>query len=196
MLLADNFIHADMHPGNILLRTEKGREPTLVLIDAGMVDVMSPAQQENFIGLFKSMGAGDGAMAARHLMLFSQKQPHADEVGFTCYLSDLFAAKCRGYGTGVVVGEVLQGVLEGLRRYRVRVDAEYATSVVNLLCVESIAASLDPDFNLLDESEFLLKAHSLLGREALSVAVTLLAPAQAAVRQIRRWARRDNLSSG
>jgi len=43
-----------------------------VLIDAGMVDVMSPAQQENFIGLFKAMGAGNGAAAARHLMLFSQ----------------------------------------------------------------------------------------------------------------------------
>jgi predicted unusual protein kinase regulating ubiquinone biosynthesis (AarF/ABC1/UbiB family) len=37
MLLADNFIHADMHPGNILLRERRGEPPTLVLIDAGMV---------------------------------------------------------------------------------------------------------------------------------------------------------------
>ena len=31
----------------------------LVLTDAGMVDVMSEAEQENFIGLFKAMGSGD-----------------------------------------------------------------------------------------------------------------------------------------
>jgi predicted unusual protein kinase regulating ubiquinone biosynthesis (AarF/ABC1/UbiB family) len=37
MLLADNFIHADMHPGNILLRISKAtppEAPTLVLIGA------------------------------------------------------------------------------------------------------------------------------------------------------------------
>ncbi len=31
----------------------------LALVDAGMVDVMSEAEQENFIGLFKAMGSGD-----------------------------------------------------------------------------------------------------------------------------------------
>ena len=65
---------------------------------------------------------GDGRQAARHLMLFSREQPHADEAGFERYISTLFRERCRGYGTGVVVGEVLQGVLEGLRQYRVRVD--------------------------------------------------------------------------
>ena len=63
MLLADNFIHPDMHPGNILLRISKGspseEPPTLVLIDDGMVDVMSETELENFIGLFKSMGSGE-----------------------------------------------------------------------------------------------------------------------------------------
>ena len=76
MLLADNFIHADMHPGNILLRTSAcgTAPPTLVLIDAGMVDVMSPEEQDNFIGVFQAMGAGDGDKAARHLMRFSNEQ--------------------------------------------------------------------------------------------------------------------------
>ena len=73
----------------------------------------------NFIFFLLS---GDGRQAARHLMLFSREQPHADEAGFERYISTLFRERCRGYGTGVVVGEVLQGVLEGLRQYRVRVD--------------------------------------------------------------------------
>ena len=53
--------------------------------------------------------------------------------------------------------EVLQGVLGALREHRVRVEGEIATSLVNLLCIESIATRLDPGYNLLDESEALLR---------------------------------------
>ena len=37
MLLVDNLMHADLHPGNILLHAPPHADPTLVLIDAGMV---------------------------------------------------------------------------------------------------------------------------------------------------------------
>lgn len=45
-----------------------------VLIDAGMVDVMGANEQENFIGVFKAMGAGNGRAAASFLLKFSEKQ--------------------------------------------------------------------------------------------------------------------------
>mmetsp|Transcript_24674 Transcript_24674/g.58714 ORF Transcript_24674/g.58714 Transcript_24674/m.58714 type:complete len:710 (-) Transcript_24674:29-2158(-) len=178
MLLADNFIHADMHPGNILLRENAGGPPTLVLIDAGMVDAMSIEEQEIFIGVVKAMGAGDGRKAARYLMRFSKEQsPTLDREAFTVAMQGLFDVKCKGFGTGVDVGEVLRGVLNGLRVHRVRIDAQYATSVVNLLCVESVAAALDPSFNLLDESEYLLRFHTMLGRERLALLMSFLGPA-------------------
>lgn len=46
-------------------------------------------------------------------------------------------------------------------QHRVRVDGNYATSVVNLLCIEGVASALDPTYNLLDESEALLTAHTV-----------------------------------
>eukprot|EP00960_Hanusia_phi_P066184 766333-Hanusia_phi.AAC.2 len=61
-------------------------------------------------------------------------------------------------------------------------------SVVNLLCIESIASALDPSYNLLDESEMLLckpcrprpealsstaDAHSLLGKESMAMILAL-----------------------
>jgi predicted unusual protein kinase regulating ubiquinone biosynthesis (AarF/ABC1/UbiB family) len=117
MLLVDNFIHADMHPGNIIVRLTPGEKlPTLVLIDAGMVDVMGPHEQDNFIGLFKAMGSGKGDVAAKYLLNFSARQDAADVEGFTREITTLFETKCRGFGTGVDVGEVLQGVLDALRK--------------------------------------------------------------------------------
>ena len=41
MLLVDNLMHADLHPGNILLHAPPHADPTLVLIDAGMVRPMA-----------------------------------------------------------------------------------------------------------------------------------------------------------
>ena len=69
-LLRDNFIHADLHPGNILVRLEEpggvlaglrrllggGWEfklPKLVLLDVGMIAKLSSEDQENMVGFFQ-----------------------------------------------------------------------------------------------------------------------------------------------
>ena len=54
MLLVDNLMHADLHPGNILLHAPCGAAPTLVLIDAGMVARLRPVESQNFIGFLQA----------------------------------------------------------------------------------------------------------------------------------------------
>lgn len=66
---------------------------------------------------------------------------------------------------------------------QVRVDARYATAMVNLLCIESFASKLDPSYNLLDASEGLLRAHEALGQRTLAWVLPILSPAMAV-----RWA--------
>ncbi|GMI25042.1 hypothetical protein TeGR_g7461, partial [Tetraparma gracilis] len=41
MLLVDNLMHADLHPGNIILDVSRPGRPTLSLVDAGMVAVLT-----------------------------------------------------------------------------------------------------------------------------------------------------------
>lgn len=74
MLLVDGLMHADLHPGNILLDfdlsdgTQALSNARIVLVDAGMVANLRPAEQLNFVGLLEAIGEGDGAEAAAHVL--------------------------------------------------------------------------------------------------------------------------------
>nr|AGU67995.1 ubiquinone biosynthesis protein [Strigomonas galati] len=85
MLFEDNFVHSDLHPGNLLLRTNDdviaaqqrnrhaklynrdGKERTpreLIVLDAGLVTSLSKDERNNFITLFAAVACGDGELGA------------------------------------------------------------------------------------------------------------------------------------
>ena len=59
MLFADNYIHGDLHAGNLLLRFD-GHDFDLVILDAGLVIELSPRDRRNFIDLFGAVVKRDG----------------------------------------------------------------------------------------------------------------------------------------
>jgi len=78
---------------------------------------------------------------------------------FITDMEDLFDEKCGGYGTNVDVGEILRGVLGLVKKHRVRIDPDYATLVVNALCVDSLAKRVCPTYNVIDAAKPLLRSH-------------------------------------
>lgn len=211
MLLVDNLMHADLHPGNIMLdidffggnhgdytRKNSSQEKVskriahknnnngslrgkVTLVDAGMVAELQDDEIENFAGLMSSLGAGDGRSAGEAVLKFSSQTDGLkyDEDNYAgdltleqreAFVEDmviLFEDICKGYGTNVDVGEVLRGVLLLVRRHHVRIDANYATLVVNALCIESLAKRVCPTYNVLDAAKPLLKSHRRLFRTFL-----------------------------
>lgn len=51
-LQEDNFVHGDLHPGNIFVRFN-GKRPQVVLLDVGMVAELSPRNMMIVVELFK-----------------------------------------------------------------------------------------------------------------------------------------------
>lgn len=219
MLIVDNLMHADLHPGNLMInanqmdyihadshssgnngsvdilqpvgggrvqempltcvsekRNHKERKHVsmaseaknffghITLVDAGMVAQLDDAESYNFIGLMSSLGAGDGRTAAEAVLRFSDECVLTEEEkeAFTKDMIALFRQKCRGYGTNVDVGEVLRGVLEKIKIHQVRIGANYATLVINALCMESLAKRICPSYNILDAAKPLLSSHRSL----------------------------------
>ncbi len=221
MLLVDNLMHADLHPGNIMVsanmieryfngnvdgyksikgnndvkllhpvgggnaegvltshtkRTSRKTSKTLppqwagvflghiTLVDAGMVAQLDDEESFNFIGLMSSLGAGDGKTAAEAVLQFSEENEltREEEEAFVKDMIDMFEDKCRGYGKDVDVGQVLRGVLGIIKTHRVRIGANYATLVINALCIESMAKRVCPSYNVLDAAKPLLSSHRAL----------------------------------
>ncbi|GMH71689.1 hypothetical protein TL16_g05720 [Triparma laevis f. inornata] len=106
MLLVDNLMHADLHPGNILVTFDDTKKQ-LTLVDAGMVASLTPEESLNFIGLLSALGAGDGRKAAEAVLGFGgPRVPSEDDEKFTEETIKLFSRICKGYGNDVDVGEV------------------------------------------------------------------------------------------
>ena len=168
MLLVDQFMHADLHPGNLLYDDKARRCPNrraVVLIDAGMAARIDSEESAAFVGLIGSLGAGDSRAATQCLLRFSPGNQSLKPTAVKAFEHDvgiLFATRCRGYGTGVDFGDVVRGLLDLLRKHHVRIDANYATLIINALCLDGLAKDLYPSYSVLDGARPLLVIHRFL----------------------------------
>jgi len=221
MLIQDNLMHADMHPGNIFLQlipkksvddNLKGTDKywmfntrnvdyEIGLVDAGMVAILTESEKKNFIGLLEAMGEGDGSEAADCVLEFSlanrQQKIQSDEEynkrnkAFRVDMTKLFKMISRGYGTNVDIGEVLRGILTLIRKHRITIDTNYATLVMNALCLDSLAKSLLPSYSILDGAKLLLRLNRRAKRLpsiVRSIAMKIIFPTILSIKHIQdRW---------
>lgn len=173
MLLVDNFMHADLHPGNLIFRRAGllGR-PQLAVLDGGMAAHLTAEERRNFIGLLQAMGDGDGSAAAERVLGFSRKRSSNAEA-FVSDVSTMCTEKCKGYGTGLNMGVVIREMMQLMYRHSVPIDGNYATLIANMLCLEGMARELEPRFNVLDVAYPLLRGHQLFGDDLFQRAFKL-----------------------
>jgi aarF domain-containing kinase len=167
MILRDNFVHTDLHPGNIMVRpTVRGDDIQLVLLDYGLAEQLTPEVRRHFVGFLNCICAGDGTAAARHLLSWSSgSQECQDPDALRAGLEAFFAQHCRADGDeGINLDRVLKGILGLCRTYGVSIDSQYAALVTGTCVIVGLAAALDPHLNVADASAACLYAHALTGR--------------------------------
>ncbi len=145
MVFSDGFVHADLHPGNIIFTPDGG----LVLIDLGMVAEIRPELMRPWLETFMALGQQNGAEVARLLYVHA---PHVGKVDYPRYLAecvawfDRFAGKPLGE---IETSVIISGVMNILRRHRVRVDPRFTTVHVALLVAEGLGKELDPELDII-----------------------------------------------
>ena len=136
-----------------------------------MVAELTRHEQANFMGLLECIGEGDAYGAADHILEFSTVgRAHYSAQLIDAFRADmkvLFARVARGYGTDMDIGQILRGMLGVVRDHHVTIETNYATLVMNALCLDGMAANLLPNYNVMDAAKPLLRFHRRASRVPL-----------------------------
>ena len=144
MVFLDGFVHADLHPGNILLT----KDDRVVLIDLGMVTEIPPELRRPWVETFIALAQKDGAQVAR---LFYEHAPTVGDTAYPDFEREVAEqlAKIMGKNLGEVeVGKAVSGMMNVLRRHRVQVDPTFTVVHIALLVAEGLGKQLDPDIDM------------------------------------------------
>lgn len=142
MMLDKGVIHADPHPGNLLL-TDDGR---LALIDFGMVVSVSPRLQDHVLKMLLSISDGDGEETARVLAGMGHPLPDYDAAAFRDDVTHLVSEAINA-GSDLQVGTVLVELSRLSGSHGLRPPAEMSMIGKALLNLDEATLHLDPEFS-------------------------------------------------
>ncbi|XP_042520301.1 uncharacterized aarF domain-containing protein kinase 2-like [Macadamia integrifolia] len=161
MLLVDNFLHADMHPGNILVRVAHSKsslkpKPHVIFLDVGMTTELCKSDRENLLEFFKAVALQDGRIAAESTLRLSKQQSCPNPEAFIEEVEKAFSFWATPEADGFNASECIQQLLEQVQRHKVNIDGNVCTVMVTTLVLEGWQRKLDPEYNVLHTLQTLL----------------------------------------
>lgn len=186
MIFVDNFVHADLHPGNILVQgadglsksqearlqpvdlcdtlvvaaTPAGCPLCLVLLDAGIVARLQVADLRNFRAVFTAVAMGQGQRVAELILHHARASECRDVEGFKAEMATLVTQARADTITleKLQVSSLLSNVFKLLMTHKVKLESNFASIVFAIMVLEGLGRSLDPKLDILEAAKpFLLK---------------------------------------
>jgi ubiquinone biosynthesis protein len=146
MIFVDGFVHADLHPGNLILDGER-----LYLVDLGLVAELSPERRQGLVRLFSAWAAHDSERVAQVMLELAGAQP-ADPESFRATVRDLVDRYRTAALAEVQLGLVFLELARVLRRQRVRLDPALTMILVAIAVVEGVGREVAPQLDLVREA--------------------------------------------
>ncbi|XP_014643177.1 PREDICTED: uncharacterized aarF domain-containing protein kinase 2 isoform X2 [Ceratotherium simum simum] len=185
-IFVDNFVHADLHPGNILVQgadslsksQEAGLQQAdvcdtlvvavtparcplrLVLLDAGIVAELQAADLRNFRAVFMAVALGQGQRVAELILHHARASECRDVEGFKAEMATLVTQARKNTITleKLQVSSLLSNVFKLLMTHKVKLESNFASIVFAIMVLEGLGRSLDPKLDILEAAKpFLLK---------------------------------------
>ncbi len=145
MVFVDGFVHADLHPGNIILTSDD----RVVLIDLGMVTEIPAEMLRPWVETFMALSQQDGAKAAR---IFYGYAPSVGDTDYAGFERDVIDNLKNLYGKKlgeVEVSEAVSGMMNVLRKHHVQIDPTFTVVNLAMLVAEGLGKQLDPSIDLI-----------------------------------------------
>uniref|UniRef100_A0A3B4FF53 AarF domain containing kinase 2 n=1 Tax=Pundamilia nyererei TaxID=303518 RepID=A0A3B4FF53_9CICH len=181
MVFLDNFVHGDLHPGNILVQSQgehhgktmltdlldtvvvSVRPPPcpiqLVLLDAGIVAQLSDRDLANFKAVFTAVVLHQGERVAELILNHARANECKDAALFKKEMAELVdhALSSNTLSLGKVqVADLLSRVFGLLIKHKVKLESNFSSIIFAIMVLEGLGRSLDPNLDILDLAKPLL----------------------------------------
>lgn len=190
MIFVDNFVHGDLHPGNILVQGADGLSPSLetqqqqvnvrdtlatiapalcplrlVLLDAGIVAELQASDLRNFRAVFLAIALGQGHRVAELMLHHARANECKDVERFKAEMATLVTQARENIITleKLHVSSLLSSVFKLLMIHKVKLESNFASIVFAIMVLEGLGRSLDPKLDILEAAKpFLLQGGGFL----------------------------------
>ncbi|RLU16975.1 hypothetical protein DMN91_011044 [Ooceraea biroi] len=168
MIFKDNFIHCDLHPGNILVEKTAvpktgmlntfrqvitpdyvADDPRLIILDCGLVVSLDDRCRRNLRDVFYSVLMGNGEMAAQYILEHSSHMT-PDPDGFKRSMKEIVKSHLRN-PFNVNVSTVVSELFSTMVRHRVKHDGSFSSVILSMLVIEGLGQCLDPNIDIFAE---------------------------------------------
>jgi ubiquinone biosynthesis protein len=148
MCFEHGFVHADLHPGNMVVDTGNG---DLVIFDVGLVKEIDGEVFDKFFDFSRCLVMGNAHDFAEHLRKFHSYMGDVDWAGMERDITS-FLAKVRKKNVGELeLGGMFNELYALARRYQVRPIPEIVLIMVGIVTAEGIGKQLHPQNNLFQQ---------------------------------------------
>jgi ubiquinone biosynthesis protein len=152
MIFDDGFFHADPHPGNILI-VGPPADPTIVLVDLGMVGRLSPELRDKTVRLMVAAVRKDSIAVADALYAIGRPSRKIDMTTFRAEVS-LLAEKYLGKPLReIALSTMIRDLVTAAVRYGLEIPTDFMLVGKALMTVEGIGRELDPNLDVFEEAK-------------------------------------------
>jgi len=175
MLIEDNYVHSDLHPGNLMVAFDKegpkagegqkaskfedmsaadlkSEELKLVVLDSGLVSELTPKNRRNFLSLFGALILRDGRLAARLMLDNAPAHSCTDPTQLGEDMHVIIRAIPLDNLASVDLGRLLSEVMNTVRQHHVKLESDFASLIISLAIIEGIGRQLDPNLSLFHQA--------------------------------------------
>lgn len=169
MVFIDNFVHADLHPGNIIVqfipedhssaRTNADHLPAsgmtrLVFLDAGIVASLKEDDLQNLHQVFTAivLNKGDvvGELFLKHATCNECQTPEEFKIEMADLVNDVHQQTLK-LGKIQVAG-LLTNLFNLLIKHKVKLESNFSSVLLAIMILEGLGRSLDPQLDIMQQA--------------------------------------------
>lgn len=155
MLLLDGFVHADMHPANILVLPNS----ELAYIDLGLTAKLTAKMRKTLVKLIFAIAMKDVENTLRLLFTMLHKRKHLTFPSFAKAMRPLIEQYLDISLEQLKLSELLTNFFRNLYRLGLSFPADYTLAFISLVTVEGTARRIAPQFRPFDYARQFFLSH-------------------------------------